>query len=90
MYCLLYLCIYLFIAFKFSLLIACSFKISLELNGEIVKSWRKVNCTTVIFDLLNVQKPQSILLCKQEKDEHSLIVNGLDLRGGRMCTLASY
>ncbi|XP_026201236.1 interleukin-23 receptor isoform X2 [Anabas testudineus] len=59
-----------------------SFKISLELNGEIVKSWRKVNCTTVIFDLLNVQKPQSILLCKQEKDEHSLIVNGLDLRGG--------
>ncbi|KAF3691117.1 Leukemia inhibitory factor receptor [Channa argus] len=56
-------------------------KMSLELNGVTVNSWRKINCTTVKFNLPSVQMPQSIVLCKLQSDQ-SKIVGGLDLYGG--------
>ncbi|XP_029356819.1 interleukin-23 receptor isoform X1 [Echeneis naucrates] len=55
--------------------------ISLELNGEAVKSSRKFNCTTVMFKLPSVRIPQSIVLCKL-KGDLSKIVSGKDLHGG--------
>ncbi|XP_044056758.1 interleukin-23 receptor isoform X2 [Siniperca chuatsi] len=58
------------------------FKISLELNGKIVAPWKKVNCTTMIFNLFNVKMPQSMVLCKRTKDQLTEIVNGQDLYGG--------
>ncbi|XP_037627239.1 interleukin-23 receptor isoform X1 [Sebastes umbrosus] len=59
-----------------------SWKMSLELNSETVNSWKKVNCTTMIFSLFNVRMPRSIVHCKLKNDQLSKIVNGLDLRGG--------
>ncbi|XP_070689066.1 interleukin-23 receptor [Pempheris klunzingeri] len=58
------------------------FTISLELNGETVEAWKRVNCTMLMFKLLNVRVPQSIVLCKQERDQVTKIVHGLDLHGG--------
>ncbi|XP_031724184.1 interleukin-23 receptor isoform X2 [Anarrhichthys ocellatus] len=58
------------------------FTISLELNGKTVASQKKVNCTTMMFSLFNVQKPNSILRCKLENDQLSKVVTGLDLHGG--------
>lgn len=55
---------------------------SLELNGGTVNSWKKVNCTTMIFSLFNVRMPRSIVRCKLKNDQQSKIVNGLDLHGG--------
>ncbi|XP_054459001.1 interleukin-23 receptor [Anoplopoma fimbria] len=56
--------------------------ISLAVNGHTVAPWKKVNCTTAIFRLFNVQIPQSIVLCKQKRDQLSRVVAGLDLHGG--------
>ncbi|XP_029002020.1 interleukin-23 receptor isoform X2 [Betta splendens] len=56
--------------------------ISLHLNDEMVKSSRRINCTTAKFDLISVQKPQSTVICKLQTDQRSRIVSGLDLRGG--------
>lgn len=62
------------------------FKITLELNGEAVDDWKKVNCTTVMFNLPSVWMPKSIVLCKLKSNHLSQIVSGLDLHGGRMYT----
>ncbi|XP_026161313.1 interleukin-23 receptor isoform X2 [Mastacembelus armatus] len=59
-----------------------SFKISLEHDGKSVAAWKKVNCTTVIFNLVNVQTPRSIVLCKLKSDQSSQIVSGMDLHAG--------
>lgn len=82
--------LYLYLCIRFSQLYEkCSssrysrFQISLELNRETVNSWKRVNCTTAIFNLFNVRMPQSSVLCKRKTDQVSQIVNGLDLRGGR-------
>ncbi|XP_077963960.1 interleukin-23 receptor isoform X2 [Gasterosteus aculeatus] len=56
--------------------------ITLELNGEIVSPWKKVNSTTMMFRLFNVQIPRSKVLCKLRNPQLSLVVAGLDLRGG--------
>lgn len=61
--------------------------ITLELNGEIVSPWKKVNSTTMMFRLFNVQIPRSKVLCKLRNPQLSLVVAGLDLRGGRMYLL---
>ncbi|XP_039985128.1 interleukin-23 receptor [Xiphias gladius] len=58
------------------------FKITLELNGEAVDDWKKVNCTTVMFNLPSVWMPKSIVLCKLKSNHLSQIVSGLDLHGG--------
>ncbi|XP_042340134.1 interleukin-23 receptor isoform X2 [Plectropomus leopardus] len=58
-----------------------SFKIKLELNDKTVGSWERVNCTTMIFSLFNLHKPQSKVVCKA--DQPPRIVDGLDLHGGR-------
>nr|XP_046246521.1 interleukin-23 receptor isoform X2 [Scatophagus argus] len=57
-------------------------KISLELNGETLAPWGKVNSTTVIFNLFNVWMPLSIVRCKLQGDSWAEIVGGLDLQGG--------
>ncbi|XP_040895464.1 interleukin-23 receptor isoform X2 [Toxotes jaculatrix] len=57
-------------------------KMSLELNGKTVAPLKKVNCTTVMFHLHNVQTPQSIVRCKKKSGQLSKIVSGLDLQGG--------
>ncbi|XP_019936159.2 interleukin-23 receptor [Paralichthys olivaceus] len=57
-------------------------KISLELNNETVKDWKEVNCSTVIFNLINVQRPRSYVLCKLKSRYVTKIVGGLDLHGG--------
>ncbi|XP_073331914.1 interleukin-23 receptor [Pagrus major] len=57
-------------------------KISLELNYEAVDTWEKVNCTTMIFTLINVRRPLSFVRCKRHYAQRSEIVGGLDLRGG--------
>ncbi|XP_042273490.1 interleukin-23 receptor [Thunnus maccoyii] len=53
-------------------------RISLEVNGETVDPGKRVNCTTMIFNLSSVKMPLSAVLCKQNHQ----IVNGLDLRSG--------
>ncbi|XP_071343501.1 interleukin-23 receptor isoform X2 [Trachinotus anak] len=58
------------------------FTISLELNDEAVRDRRKCNCTTVMFNLPTVRKPQSIVVCKLKGYQMSKIVSGLDLHGG--------
>ncbi|KAM7410256.1 hypothetical protein PAMA_001616 [Pampus argenteus] len=55
------------------------FRISLEVNGNIVDPWKRVNCTTMIFKLSNLLMPQTTVLCKVESDGLSRIVNGLNL-----------
>ncbi|XP_062419424.1 interleukin-23 receptor [Pungitius pungitius] len=57
--------------------------ITLELNGETVSPWKKVNSTTMMFRLFNVQIPRSTVLCKLRNHQLSLVVDGLDLHGGR-------
>ncbi|XP_036969484.1 interleukin-23 receptor isoform X1 [Acanthopagrus latus] len=57
-------------------------RISLELNYETVDTWEKVNCTTVIFTLIDVRRPLSFVRCKRHYAQRSEIVGGLDLRGG--------
>ncbi|KAK9519196.1 hypothetical protein VZT92_021939 [Zoarces viviparus] len=59
-----------------------SFTISLQLNSKTVASRKEVNCTTMMFSLFNVQKPNSILLCKLMNGQLSTVVAGLDLHGG--------
>lgn len=66
------------------MLLSSRFTISLVLNGEAVNAWKRVNCTTAKFNLFNVRVPQSIVLCKQNRDNQPIIVGGLDLHGGRM------
>ncbi|KAM8875224.1 interleukin-23 receptor [Spinachia spinachia] len=56
--------------------------ITLELNGATVPPWKKVNSTVMMFRLFNVQIPQSKVLCKLRNPQLSLVVDGLDLRGG--------
>uniref|UniRef100_A0A671VZ83 Fibronectin type-III domain-containing protein n=1 Tax=Sparus aurata TaxID=8175 RepID=A0A671VZ83_SPAAU len=60
----------------------CLSKISLELNYETVDTWEKVNCTTMIFTLINVRRPLSFVRCRRHYAQRSEIVGGLDLRGG--------
>ncbi|XP_070817484.1 interleukin-23 receptor [Chaetodon trifascialis] len=57
-------------------------KISLELNGQTIDPWKNVNCTTVMFKLVNVRTPLSIVRCKLHSDQLREIINGLDLHGG--------
>lgn len=66
------------------MLLSFSSKISLELNYETVDTWEKVNCTTMIFTLINVRRPLSFVRCRRHYAQRSEIVGGLDLRGGRM------
>ncbi|XP_070765192.1 interleukin-23 receptor isoform X2 [Enoplosus armatus] len=58
------------------------FKISLELNGKVVNPWKRVDSNTMIFQLVNVRKPQSIVVCKMITDQLPQTVGGLDLQGG--------
>lgn len=91
------LCRYLHIKFMkmcegcYSLLFRCSnvtffyrSKVFLVLNGETVPHVEKVNSTTMMYHLVNVQKPLSIVHCKLQSDSWNDIVGGLDLQGGRM------
>ncbi|XP_049444202.1 interleukin-23 receptor isoform X1 [Epinephelus fuscoguttatus] len=59
-----------------------SFKIYLELNDETVNSWERVSCTSMIFNLFNVWKPRSKVICKLKTDQLPKIVDGKDLHGG--------
>uniref|UniRef100_A0A672IEM7 Fibronectin type-III domain-containing protein n=1 Tax=Salarias fasciatus TaxID=181472 RepID=A0A672IEM7_SALFA len=45
-------------------------------------SRRRVNRTTMVFYLPKVETANSSVICKMREDHQSLIVNGLDLRGG--------
>lgn len=55
----------------------------LVLNGEIVQNAEKVNSTTKMFELTNVQMPLSVVHCKLQSDSGNFIIGGLDLQGGR-------
>lgn len=46
----------------------------------------KINSTTVMFTLVNVQTPPSFVLCKLKYNSKIFLVSGLDLDAGRRCT----
>lgn len=59
-------------------------KITLVMNNLILEPKKEINSTTMMYQLVNVQKPLSILHCKQQRDSLNYIIGGLDLKGGRM------
>lgn len=66
------------------MLLSCRSKIFLVLNGETVDHEKEVNSTTMMFHLVNVRVPLSVVHCKIKRDSWNDIVGGLDLQGGRM------
>ncbi|KAG7233972.1 hypothetical protein INR49_028686, partial [Caranx melampygus] len=56
--------------------------ISLELNGEAVKAWKKLSCTTAVFYLPHIWRPRSEVICKLKRHQLDRIVSGTDLKGG--------
>lgn len=61
--------------------------IFLELNGEAVKAWKRLSCTTAMFYLPQVWRPQSEVICKLNLNQLDRIVSGSDLKGGCMYTI---
>lgn len=57
----------------------------LEVNGKAVYTGKKINSTTMMFTLVNVQTPSSIVSCKLNHNSWNDVVSGLDLNGGRRC-----
>ncbi|XP_072245922.1 interleukin-23 receptor [Leuresthes tenuis] len=59
------------------------FKLSLELNQKNVRLSKRVNCTTAAF-VPRVLMPQSFVVCKMRRAQHSVqtVVNGLPLHAG--------
>lgn len=62
-------------------------RIVLLLNGETVDHKKKVNSTTMMFHLVNVRVPLSVVHCKMRRDSWNDVVAGADLQGGRMYTV---
>ncbi|KAM4740014.1 interleukin-23 receptor [Anableps anableps] len=59
-------------------------KMYLDLNNQKVNLSKRVNCTTTIFYLPRVWKPQSKVVCKMKTNQLSApqVISGLDLRAG--------
>lgn len=62
-------------------------KITLVMNDLTLEPKKQINSTTMMYQLVNVQKPLSILHCKQQRDSLNYIIGGQDLKGGRMYSL---
>lgn len=62
-------------------------KVLLVLNEEIVPPER-IDSTTTMYHLFNVQEPLSVLRCVLQRDSGNRYVGGLDLQGGRMYSLS--
>lgn len=60
----------------------------LVLNEEIVPLKKRIDSTTAMYHLFNVQEPQSVLHCVLQRDSGNTYVGGLDLQGGRMYSLS--
>lgn len=54
------------------------------LNRKPVDKWERINCTTVKFYLPSIWIPLSAAICSNHMHR---VVNGLDLRAGRMYSL---
>lgn len=63
-------------------------KVLLDLNEEIVAPKKRINSTTTMYHLFNVQEPLSVLRCVLQRDSGNTFVGGLDLQGGRMYSLS--
>lgn len=58
-------------------------KITLVMNHLTLEPKKEINSTTMMYQLVNVQEPLSILHCKQQRDSLNYIIGGHDLKGGR-------
>lgn len=55
------------------------------MDGKALYTANKINCTTVMFTLVNVQTPSSVVRCKLACISYNILISGLDLNAGRMC-----
>uniref|UniRef100_A0A8C5DRR6 Interleukin-12 receptor subunit beta-2-like n=1 Tax=Gouania willdenowi TaxID=441366 RepID=A0A8C5DRR6_GOUWI len=58
------------------------FDILLELNGETVNKWNRVNQTTMTFTVPSVRRPKSTALCKLKTDRWPQVVGELQIQAG--------
>lgn len=63
-------------------------KVLLVLNEEIVPLKKRIDSTTTMYHLFNVQEPLSELRCLLQRDSWNRHVGGLDLQGGRTYSLS--
>nr|AAR25687.1 class I helical cytokine receptor number 24 [Tetraodon nigroviridis] len=57
-------------------------KTFLEVDGKALYTANKINCTTVMFTLVNVQTPSSVVRCKLACISYNILISGLDLNAG--------
>ncbi|XP_019904417.2 interleukin-23 receptor isoform X2 [Esox lucius] len=60
----------------------CNSRLFIELNGQEQIPVERLNCSTVRLRLTNLREPNSVLICKLERDGRFKTICGLDLHSG--------